>query len=159
MATVSGVTQDEAGQSLELRMPLGVVAVGALPAAMMWGLAIVLIPAGDAVGVAMFLAGAVGASVLLVRTRRMGATVGRDGIEVRTVGRTRRVRWRDVAGFSVLEVGRGQLVVNTAGGESFLMAGLPGRDYRRRHYRSGRLLDNVVADLRHRLEAARAAGE
>ena len=34
--------------------------------------------------------------------------------------------------------------------------GMPRRYYRQRHYPSGRLYDNVLADLRHRLEIARA---
>jgi Bacterial PH domain len=159
---VAAGTAEDADEELELRVPLGIVAFLSLPAMMLWVLAGVLIAAGQVLNVAVL--GAVATSVLVIRFGRTGATVDLDGIEVRTVAATRRFRWPDVEGFSVLRVARGQLLVNVVGGESLAIAGLPSRDYRRRHYRSGTLLgstllDDVVADLRRRLQIGRRTGD
>ena len=154
MAAVGTGMDERADGALELAIPLALVAWVSLPAVMLWVLAVALIAAGEVLNV--FLLGAIATSVLVIRFGRMGATVDHAGLDVRTLGRSRYVPWRDVEGFSVLRVSRGQLVVTIAGGESLAIVGRPRRDYRRRRYRSGRLLDNMLADLRHRLEIARA---
>jgi len=158
---VAAGTAEDADEELELRMPLGIVAFISLPAVIAWVLAGILIAAGQGLTVAVL--GAIVTSVLVIRFWRMGATVDLDGIEVRTVGRTRRFRWRDVEGFSVLRVARGQLLVNIVGGESLPITGVPRRDYRRRHYRSATLvwssmLDDLMADLQRRLEIGQRRG-
>lgn len=137
---------------LELRVPLALVAFISLPAVLLWVLTGALAAAGDAIA-AVFLVGAVATSAMVIRIGRVGATVGIDGVEVRTLGRTRRLDWRDVDGFSVLRQGRGMLLVTTVDGESLAMVGVPSRRYRRRHDRTG----DVLADLRRRLESARRA--
>jgi len=118
---VAAGTAEDADEELELRVPLGIVAFLSLPAMMLWVLAGVLIAAGQVLNVAVL--GAVATSVLVIRFGRTGATVDLDGIEVRTVAATWRFRWRDVEGFSVLRVARGQLLVNVVGGESLAIAG------------------------------------